>query len=250
MIRNSLGLLLALIGAAAVVWSPFRPWYDGRHGRDFRIDQLFQGGGITGAGAALFTGIFLVMLVLAVVAVVGALLRSRMTVAVAGVLALGFTVLWMVRQGQAAGSLSMGVGGGLASGAWLALGGSVVLLIAAAGMKGRPTSARHGRGSRHLDAAPVAPGSRQDDAAPLEQPYAGTPQEPATYPQQPTAYPPGTGRPTQEPAGSQPGQAPGQQGAPPESAPDNTRPFPKAPPSEKPHGDDQDAWPHDKRDAA
>jgi hypothetical protein len=236
MIRNSLGSLLALIGAAAVVWSPFRPWYDGRNGRDFRIDQLFGGDGITTTGAALFTGLFLLMLVVAVVAVVGAVLRSRMMVAVAGVLALGFTVLWMVRQGMAAGTLTMGDVGGVASGAWLALGGSVVLLLASAGMKGRRTTARHGRGSRHLDAAPVAPGHREESAR-LEQPYAGPPQEPGAYP-------------PQEPPASQPGQAPGQQMPPPESAPDNTRPFPKAPPSEKPHGDEQDAWPHDKRDAA
>ncbi|WP_344570497.1 hypothetical protein [Streptomyces axinellae] len=235
MIRNSLGSLLALIGAAAVVFSPFRPWYGGRHGRDFRIDELFQGGGITGAGAALFTGLFVVMLVAAVVAVLGALTRSRTMVAVAAVLSLGFTVLWMVRQGLAAGSLTMGTSGGLASGAWLALGGGVLLLIATAAMKGRHQASvgRHSAGSRHLAAAPVAPGPREEDATPLDQPYAGT----QPQPQEP-----------QEPVDSRPGQAPGQQ--PPPAAPDNTRPFPKAPPSEKPHGDEQEAWPHDKRDAA
>ena len=233
MIRNSLGSLLALIGAAAVVFSPFRPWYGGRHGRDFRIDELFQGGGITGAGAALFTGLFVVMLVAAVVAVLGALTRSRTMVAVAALLSLGFTVLWMVRQGLAAGSLTMGTSGGLASGAWLALG------------RRSPAADRHRHdagpprfgGTPQQRLAPPGGGScrpwpREEDAAPLEQPYAGTPQP----------YEP------REPVGSRPGQASGQQ--PPDSAPDNTRPFPKAPPSEKPHGDEQESWPHDKRDAA
>ncbi|OEV23202.1 hypothetical protein AN220_25740, partial [Streptomyces nanshensis] len=142
MIRNLLGSLLALIGAAAAVYSPFRPWYDGRLGRDFRIDDLFTGTGVTTAGAALFTGLFVLMLVVAVVAVLGVLLRSRLTVALAGVLGLGVTILWMVRQGQAAGSLSAGNTGGLASGAWLALGGGFLLLLAGALMSGRRAAAR------------------------------------------------------------------------------------------------------------
>lgn len=147
MIRNSLGSLLALIGAAAAVWSPFRPWYDGRLGRDFRLTQLFEGGGITGAGAALFTGLFLVMLVAAVLTVLGVVLRSRLMVTVAAVLALGFTILWMVRQGQAAGDLTTG-DNGLNSGAGLALAGGVLLLIAALVMRGRAGVGRHRKDNR------------------------------------------------------------------------------------------------------
>ncbi|MGW3623763.1 hypothetical protein [Streptomyces sp. NPDC000880] len=43
MTRNIIGSFLALVGAAAAVWSPFRGWYDGRHGRDYRVQDLFNG---------------------------------------------------------------------------------------------------------------------------------------------------------------------------------------------------------------
>ncbi|MFG3259336.1 hypothetical protein [Streptomyces sp. NPDC048172] len=161
MIRNALGSLLALVGAAAAVWSPFQPWYDGRHGRDFRIGQLFDSEGITGDGASLLNGLFLPMLVAAVVTLLGLLLRSRPLVLLAGVLTLGFTILWMVRQTQAEGSLTAG-GDGLDVGAGLAFGAGVLLLAAALVMRGRGASA-----ARH----------RRDDRteAPPEGPYGGDP---------------------------------------------------------------------------
>ncbi len=49
MIRNVLGAVLALAGAAAAVLSPFRDWYDGRLGRHYRLGgDLFTGTGVTG----------------------------------------------------------------------------------------------------------------------------------------------------------------------------------------------------------
>lgn len=138
MVRNVLGSVLALIGATAAVWSPFRAWYDGRHGRDFRIEELFSGAGITGAKAELFGSLFLPFAFAALVTLVGLVLRSRLTVAFAGVLVLGFTVLWMVREGQAEGSLSVSTEGtGLGQGVLGAFGGGVVLLLGAVLMRGR-----------------------------------------------------------------------------------------------------------------
>ena len=43
MIRNILGSIVALAGAAAAVLSPFRDWYDGRLGRHYRVADLFNG---------------------------------------------------------------------------------------------------------------------------------------------------------------------------------------------------------------
>ncbi|MGI5353107.1 hypothetical protein ACQEU8_33740 [Streptomyces sp. CA-250714] len=233
MIRNLLGSLLALIGAAAAVYSPFRPWYDGRLGRDFRLDELFQGGGITGADAALLTGMFVLMVVAAAVAVLGVLLQSRLTVVSAGVLCLGFTILWMVRQGQAAGSLSAGNTGGLASGAWLALGGAFLLLLAGAVLPGRRAMARRrvaepgaagaaaagaGVGGGAVAGGPFRgePGWDEDT---LEQPYAGPPPPQQPYPeQQPYPGQPGMrGAPPQEPY--PPGPPPPEPGAPPPGQP-------------------------------
>ncbi|MFJ1749900.1 hypothetical protein ACIOJD_27185 [Streptomyces sp. NPDC088116] len=148
MIRNFLGSLLALLGAAAAVYSPFRVWYDGRLGRDYRVADLFDG--ITGTGAGIFTSLLLPFLFAALVTLVGVVLRSRVLVALAGVVVLGLTILWMVRQGQAAGGLSIsGDGTGLSLGAVYAFGGGAVLLLAALVMRGRRRRERPARrGSR------------------------------------------------------------------------------------------------------
>ncbi|MCM2419918.1 MULTISPECIES: hypothetical protein [unclassified Streptomyces] len=134
MIRNVFGSLIALLGAAAAVWSPFRAWYDGRHGSEIRIEDLFNG--ITTDRAAVMGSLFLPMLFATLITLLGILLRSRLLVAFSGVLVLGFTILWMVRQGMAAGSLTAG-GDGLGIGVANALGGGALLLIGAATMSGR-----------------------------------------------------------------------------------------------------------------
>ncbi|UFQ16296.1 MULTISPECIES: hypothetical protein [Streptomyces] len=143
MVRNVLGTVLALIGATAAVWSPFRAWYDGRLGRHFRLSELFSGGGITAAHAELFASLFLPFALAALLTSAGLLLRSRLPVAFAGVVVLGFAVLWMVRQGQAAGSLSVsGDDSGLGLGVLAALVGGVLLLLASALLTGRPRAPR------------------------------------------------------------------------------------------------------------
>ncbi|WP_258022343.1 hypothetical protein, partial [Streptomyces anatolicus] len=149
MVRNVLGTVLALIGATAAVWSPFRAWYDGRPGRRFRLDELFSGGGVTGADAELFGSLFLPFAFAALLTLAGLLLRSRLLVLLAGVVVLGFAVLWMVRQGQAEGSLTVSGGGaGLGIGVLGALGGGVLLLLAAALMAGRRGGASRRAGRR------------------------------------------------------------------------------------------------------
>ncbi|MFD3723178.1 hypothetical protein [Streptomyces sp. NPDC058674] len=139
MIRNAVGSLLGLLGAAAAVWSPFRAWYDGRRGRDYRVQELFSGAGITDGRASLFGSLLLPFVLAAVLALVAVVLRSRLLMALAGVVVLGFAALWMVRQGQAAGSLSVGGDGrGLGDGLANAFGGGALLILGAAVMRGRP----------------------------------------------------------------------------------------------------------------
>ncbi|MFJ6799120.1 hypothetical protein [Streptomyces sp. NPDC091268] len=143
MFRNAFGSLLGLIAAAAAVWSPFRAWYDGRHGRDYRVQELFTTAGITDHDAALFASLLLPFLVAAVLALAAIVLRSRPLMALAGIVVLGFAVLWMVRQGQAADGLSVGGDGeGLGDGVANAFGAGALLLIAAAVMRGRPRRVR------------------------------------------------------------------------------------------------------------
>ncbi|GAA3938933.1 hypothetical protein GCM10022244_54040 [Streptomyces gulbargensis] len=141
MIRNVVGSILALAGATAAVWSPFRAWYDGRHGRDYRIEDLFAG--ITDTKAEVIGSVLLPLAFAALLTLVGVVLRSRLLVALAGLVVLGFTVLWMVRVGQAEDGLAVDPdGGGLGTGVALALLGGVLLLLGALLMAGRARSRR------------------------------------------------------------------------------------------------------------
>ncbi|MFC8075255.1 hypothetical protein ACFUN8_06915 [Streptomyces sp. NPDC057307] len=145
MVRNIIGSVLAVIGAAGAVASPFQSWYDGRHGRDYRVEDLFNG--ITGTSSDLWVSLLLPFVFAALVTLLGLVLRSRLLVALSGLIVLGFTVLWMVRQGQRADGLTLTSDGtGIGLGVAAAFGGGVLLLIAAAVMSGRRTRRRGGGG--------------------------------------------------------------------------------------------------------
>lgn len=138
MVRNVLGSVLAVVGAAAAVYSPFRTWYDDRLGRTFRLQDLFSAGGVTDSAPDLALSLLLPFSVAAVVTLVGIALRARPLVVLAGLVVLGFTILWMVRQGQDQGSLTVnGQGTGLGIGVAGAFGGGVLLLVAPVVMSGR-----------------------------------------------------------------------------------------------------------------
>ncbi|WP_328905228.1 hypothetical protein OG230_20780 [Streptomyces sp. NBC_00234] len=165
MIRNVLGSVLALAGAAAAVLSPFRVWYEGRLGHDYRIQDLFEG--ITATESAVLGSILLPFLFAALLTLVGVVFRSRFAVAFAGVLVLGFTVLWMVRLGQAANGLTVGADGtGLQMGVAIAGAGGLLMLMGAALMSGRQ-GARLRRAERTAPYPP--PGSDHPDTWPPTQ---------------------------------------------------------------------------------
>ncbi|ACU69035.1 hypothetical protein Caci_0080 [Catenulispora acidiphila DSM 44928] len=136
--RNLLGSLLAIIGAAATLVSPWQAWYNNRHGSSYKFYEVF-GSGVTLSGSGIMDSVFLVFLITAVLAVAGVVLRSRALVGAAGVIAFGFTILWMVRQGQAAGELTVtGANNrGLGSGVAYAFGGGLLMIIGSLMMTGR-----------------------------------------------------------------------------------------------------------------
>ncbi|MFJ5832406.1 hypothetical protein [Streptomyces sp. NPDC093089] len=188
MIRNVVGSVLALAGATAAVWSPFRAWYDGRHGRDYAIDELFTG--ITDTRSDVLASILLPFAFAALLALVGVVLRSRLLVALAGVVVLGFTVFWMVRVGQAEGSLVIsGDGRGLGDGVANAFGGGVLLLLGALVMSGRSSHGSHGSHAHRLDPE-YRPTHPTLDGPPVTGPGGepGTPEAPTRHPQASTPY--------------------------------------------------------------
>ncbi|MFF3273063.1 hypothetical protein ACFYWU_19375 [Streptomyces chrestomyceticus] len=258
MVRNVLGSVLALAGAAAAVWSPFRAWYDGRHGSEIRIEDLFRG--ITGEKAELFASVFLPMAFAALVTLLGIALRSRLLVAVAGLVVLGFTILWMVRQGQQAGSLTVGENAdqGLGLGVAYALGGGALLWLGALVMSGRRgvrsrrrEAGYEERDNRYGEPTPYGAPGPEWEPGPIrggDTPPHGTPAYGATPPpspgQQPPVRWPGAGHP---PPGSNPPDPDDQPtravrmppasddpGRPPPRPDDETRPMRTTPPPERP----------------
>ncbi|WP_305125772.1 hypothetical protein [Streptomyces odontomachi] len=187
-VRNVLGSVIAAIGAAAAVWSPFSAWYDGREGRDFGLSDLFSASGITGHHPELFASLFLSFLAAAVITLAGIVLRSRLLVAGAGVVVLAFTLLWMVREGQAEGSLAVdSSGNGLGLGVARAVGGGLFLLLGALVMRGRRGPGRHSKAY----GVPREPYERHGQGRPADEPEDGEyGPEPPPW-QQPRRPPPG-----------------------------------------------------------
>jgi hypothetical protein len=145
--RNTVGVVLALVGAAAAVLSPFRAWYDGRHGSNIRVQDLFTG--ITSVDADLPASVFLPLGFAAFVTVMAVILLSRPLLAASGLVMLGTAALWMARQSQTPEGLDTDrLGPGLAN----AIGGGALLLLAALIARGRrrarPAPARTPEGGR------------------------------------------------------------------------------------------------------
>jgi hypothetical protein len=141
--RNALGTLLAAAAAALALVSPLLDWYGSREGRDYKLSDLFGADGISADDAGLLTGVFLAMLVAAVLLLTAATVRWGWLMAVAALIILGITILWMVRQYQVADSLSVSRDG-LGEGVGCALVSGVLALVGAAATYGR------GRGRHRL----------------------------------------------------------------------------------------------------
>ncbi|WP_053170749.1 hypothetical protein [Streptomyces sp. SBT349] len=155
--RNVLGSALAAIAAAAAIASVFLDWYGSRDGRHFKWPQLFTTQGITGGNGNLLTGLFFPMLIAAIITAAAIVLRSRLLMTLAGLLVLGFTILWMVRQYQVAHSLTVGPGGM----SWPVIGplaGGTLLLIAAASMEQRHVVRKYMTTEDHLQGGDVRHG--------------------------------------------------------------------------------------------
>ncbi|MDT0305355.1 hypothetical protein RM780_00040 [Streptomyces sp. DSM 44917] len=178
MLRNTLGFVLALIGAAVGLASVFFDWYGGRDGRHYRWTTLFTGDGISGTTPGLWGGMFLPMLVAAALAVAAILLRSRLLMLLSGIASLGFTVLWLVRRYLINDNLIIGADG-LKWPALAALASGVLLLLSASGMAGR-----HVR-ERRVAPAPAPTARRGEPAGPNGEVRQGP------WPQDPEAPRPG-----------------------------------------------------------
>jgi hypothetical protein len=142
--RNLIGSLLALIAAAAAVYGTFVPWLNARNGNDFQLTDLLWNG-ITTTSSGLWVSLFLPMLAAAILTLAGVLLRWKTPVMIAGLIVLGFTVLWLVRVGLDLGTLSVGATGVINRGVAFGLGSAALLFLSAGLMAGRKKRRAHGR---------------------------------------------------------------------------------------------------------
>ncbi|MFE4831410.1 hypothetical protein [Streptomyces sp. NPDC056672] len=254
MVRNIIGSILALAAAAAAVLSPFLIWFDSRRGHDYRVSDLFNG--ITATSSAVVVSLLLPFAFAALVTLIGLVLRSRPLVALAGLIVLGFTVLWMVRQGQVSDGLSVSGGGaGLGLGVAYALGGGIVLLLAALVMSGRharfPAAEAPYPEPVHQEPRPVQPEPRAEDWGPYgAHPY-GTDQYGPTYGQeqeqeqgqryggQPQPY----GGQYQPPVYGHPWEGPHKYGPPQPPQDGDTQSLPVDRPADRPGDDGRDGTP-------
>ncbi|WBB58662.1 hypothetical protein O7599_23940 [Streptomyces sp. WMMC500] len=183
--RYVVGAVLVVIGAVAVVWSLWLPWYNGRDGRHYAFGSIFDG--ISETRAQLFGSIFSPIAIGALLALYGARTRSRGFVILAALLVLAVTGLWMFRQNQAVeavGGLDVNTDGtGLDVGSALVVFGAALMLIGV-GVWGRQ---RRRPLTRPAEDAPSEPnlrtvfangGSRKDEEG-------ATPDHPSDRPEEP-----------------------------------------------------------------
>ncbi|MFJ9847912.1 hypothetical protein [Streptomyces sp. NPDC101150] len=97
MARLMTAVLLALIGAAALVLSAFQPWYQGRDPRSVPVGDLFTG--LTGdGGATTATSMLLPLAAAGLLALIALAARSKVVMALAALVGLATCVLWLVQQ--------------------------------------------------------------------------------------------------------------------------------------------------------
>jgi len=124
-------VVLTLAGAAAMIVGPFLDWVEGREATSIGIQALWRSD-FSDRGSFVQTLGF-VFIVLGLLAIVGLAARTGWLTRIAGVLGIVAFVLFAIQVFRGSGDLSIEVG------AWVALGGSVVALIA--GFLGARTAA-------------------------------------------------------------------------------------------------------------
>ena len=97
--RRLVGTTLALLAAAAAVWSVFLSWYSGRKGSNIRVQDLFSHGLSTNS-ANTMNSLFLPLAFAALLVLVFAVLGWRWLLVLGGLICLATPLLWGTRQAQ------------------------------------------------------------------------------------------------------------------------------------------------------
>ncbi|WP_228003122.1 hypothetical protein [Nocardia australiensis] len=123
MIRYVSAVLCVLAGATALVLSAFGDWIGDRDGKDIPLSDLWSGLGSQTVGLA--TSLFVPLVIAAALAVLGALTRLRLVLALAALIGLATAGMFMLQQGRTDSGFDHFHQG------WTNAGGGALLLIVA-----------------------------------------------------------------------------------------------------------------------
>jgi hypothetical protein len=96
-VRRTLGALIGTIGALGVAASAYLDWFAGRMPTEIPLERLFATD-VSGIAGSYWTSMAAPLALAGIIGVVGGLLRSRLTLALAGLLGFATLVLWVLLQ--------------------------------------------------------------------------------------------------------------------------------------------------------
>ena len=120
--RTLIAIVATLVGAGAVVYSTFQPWYAGRTGRQIPLSDLWNG--VTTETADMIGSLFVPMVAAAALALLGLTLRKRALMAIGTLIAVVVFAVFLGQQLQTEALASQ-----FRQGFWNAAGGTLLLLV-------------------------------------------------------------------------------------------------------------------------
>ncbi len=130
--RTLIAIVASVVGAAAVVFSMFQPWYRDRQGRQIPLNELWNG--VTNTTTDVINSLFLPIAVSAVLVVFGLIVGRRWVMAIGTLIAVGVFVAFLGQQMNSADALASQ----FKQGFWDAAGGWLLMLIGS--ISRRPSS--------------------------------------------------------------------------------------------------------------
>ncbi|MEV4310643.1 hypothetical protein [Actinocrispum sp. NPDC049592] len=130
--RTLIAIVASVVGAAAVVFSMFQPWYRDRQGRQIPLNELWNG--VTSTTTDVINSLFLPIAVSAVLVLFGLIVGRRWVMAIGTLIAVGVFVAFLGQQMNSADALASQ----FKQGFWDAAGGWLLMLIGS--ISRRPSS--------------------------------------------------------------------------------------------------------------
>ena len=96
-VPRTLGALIGAVGALGVAASAYLDWFAGQMPTEIPLDRLFSTD-VSGSASSYWTSMAAPLALAGVIGVLGAVRRSRLAIAVAGLLGLATLVLWVLMQ--------------------------------------------------------------------------------------------------------------------------------------------------------